>query len=175
MPSNACLLRNLVLVCAVLAVGAPHPGRAQGLLPTVAGAGAGLVVGGSVSLGVIAARTHLAGEYVDSYRDLFPLPAALVAGGLVSGIALGATDADALGRAGLAALLIGGAGAGMGALAGREFLDRDTGPWAGALMGAGVGALTGWVLGAALGGDAGGGRGAVVGVRVPVGPGGSRP
>lgn len=166
--------RLALLLALVALAGQPRAAQAQGLLPGLAGGGAGLVVGGSAAVGVVAARTHLAGDYLESWSDLTPGPAAVVAAGLVSGVVLGTTDAAALGRASVAALILGGAGVGIGALAGRRFLDPDTGPWAGALIGGGLGALTGWILGALLDAD----RADVptsFAVSVPVGPGGGAP
>lgn len=167
-------IRILGLVAFILAgASRPDPGVAQGLLPGMGGAGAGLAVGGVAAAGYITARAHFADDYLDGYHDLVPVPAALVSAGLVSGIVLGTTDADALARASLGALLLGAGGTAMGILAGRELLDAETGPWAGALLGGGAGAALGWILGAWLGRDGDGGAPATnFAVRIPLpGPG----
>lgn len=147
--------------------------RAQGVAPGAAGAVAGLAVGSLAAVGVITARAHLAGDYLDRWGELVPVPAALALGGLAHGVLLGTSDAEALRRASVAALLAGSLGTGIGVLAGRALLDPETGPWAGALMGAATGSVVGWLLGALLGpSDAG--PAASAAFAFPVGPGGGR-
>jgi len=145
-------VRALVCCTATAILLGPLPARAQGVPETVTGAVLGTAAGTVVTAAAITVAS-LDEVYLWDTRDALGWPLIPVAAGFVSGAVQGSSDWDSVKRGSLHALLLGAAGAGVGAILGDALIAEDHGPWAGGVIGAGAGVLAGWLLGSLRGED----------------------
>ena len=139
----------LLAVAFTLLAGSARPAAAQNTFLTgTAGSAAGLLLGTTVTLGLIVANARMERDFVHGADDILSLQGVPIAVGVVAGGVLGASDPDRAAQVGVYSSAGMALGAGLGALIGEAMTDSDpSGKWAGGVMGAAAGVVLGVLIG----------------------------
>ena len=144
-------MRRAALLLAALSMllGVPRPAAAQiSATGAALGATGGLIVGTTVSLGLIVANARMERDFIHGPEDIISLQGVPIPVGLVAGAVLGGVDPERAETVGIYTGVGWALGAGLGAIIGELVTDSDpSGKWAGSMMGAAAGIVIGIVAG----------------------------